>query len=272
MQSLTIATIVKPKPTTKPMIKLNKMNKYKGFKDQWIQGANIIVRVFDSTKGFVVEAKDIIFKKLFSISEYNGLAYSLKYMKSCRSALYSFASTAPVNVTGIALTWDGIPTFFEDLIPIIRKRDKNTIRAVLSLLTLGRLYTDVGELVTSQITSKSDYVISITQEEIETFVKSNNLFINEVDEPELYIRSSTGPAGPAMSSIIQEAKNLPEVLVEDLRKVLPPKIMEELDFCRTESCYSIPSFNVNLDNKSYRKLTVVEDKECKNRVIAIFDY
>jgi len=205
---------------------------------------------------------------------HNGLHYGLNYMKNCRTILYAYTSEAFVpDITFIRQTKDGIPTLFQDLIPIIRNKQKEQIQVVLSLLILGRLYTNVGVLDVKSIIQlpSSHYVDNITDSEIEDFVCSNKLILNEVSEPEFYIRTSVGPCGPAMTSIIQEAKSLPNDLYEIIVNGLPPDMVEVLDQCRKEECYSIQSFQQK-DINSIRKITVVEDKEGKNRVIAIFDY
>jgi len=194
-------------------------------------------------------------------------------MKTCRTIVYRYAAEAFVYKQGlVSVTKDGIPSFLGDVIPFIRSRDRRIIQVVLSLLSLGRLYTSVGSLDIDPIIRKSNYSISISESEIFDFVTELNLRIDEVSKPEFYIRSSSGPSGPAMTSIIQEAKNLPDGLYEDIVKLLPDDLKEVLDQCRTEECYSIPSFEQNVNNSSFRKITVVEDKEFKNRVIAIFDY
>jgi hypothetical protein len=127
-------------------------------------------------------------------------------------------------------------------------------------------------LILDPIISDSNINDNITDVEIQDFVQNNDLLIDEVSQPEFFIRSSTGPSGPAMTSIIQEAKNLPDALYKDIVRILPPNMIEVLDQCRTQECYAIPSFQQDTSNRSIRKITVVEDKECKNRVIAIFDY
>jgi hypothetical protein len=187
--------------------------------------------------------------------------------------MYRYASESLVFKQGLVrCTKDGIPSFLGDVIPIIRSKDQRSIQAILSILTLGRLYTGVGDLVLDPIISDSNISDNITDAEIQDFVQNNDLLIDEVSQPEFFIRSSTGPSGPAMTSIIQEAKNLPDALYEDIVRILPPNMIEVLDQCRTQECYAIPSFQQDTGNHSIRKITVVEDKEFKNRVIAIFDY
>jgi hypothetical protein len=194
-------------------------------------------------------------------------------MKTCRTVIYRYTALAPLHrVDCVSLTRDGIPSFLDDVIPYIRKYDKDVIQVVLSILNLGRLYTSVGQLSISSIIKESSSDDSyISDEDITNFVKEHSLSLEEMSTPEFYIRSSSGPSGPAMTSIIQEAKSLPDDLYKIIIKFLPSEMKEVLDQCRQEDCYSIPCFNAN-GSSCLRKITVVEDKEFKNRVIAIFDY
>jgi hypothetical protein len=223
---------------------------------------------------FVFErCRNVVLKQLTKLIQHNGLKSALLYMKTCRTVIYRYTALAPLfRADCVSLTRDGIPSFFDDVIPYIRKYDKDVIQVVLSILTLGRLYTSVGHLSISSIIKESscddEY---ITDEDITNFVKENSLSLEEMSIPEFYIRSSSGPSGPAMTSIIQEAKNLPKDLYKVIIKFLPTEMREVLNQCRQEECYSIPSFNVN-GSSCLRRITVVEDKEFKNRVIAIFDY
>lgn len=217
-------------------------------------------------------------KKFISLLNHNGLSYTLQYMKNARSAVYKYISGDSLkNTDCVLLTRDGLPVFLQDWIPGLRKRDKLTIQVVLSILAIGRLFTSVGKLETSSITSPytgKDTTDVVSDQDIESFVNENNLCLKEkIDDPVFNIRSSVGPQGPAMSSIIPEAKSLPDDLYQIITKFLPQDMIDILDKIRDDSIENPPDLRTCCNQSNIiRKITVVEDKENKNRVIAIFDY
>lgn len=150
-----------------------------------------------------------------------------------------------------------------------------TIQVVISLLSIGRLFTSVGKLETDSITKEytgSDTQIVISDEEIMDFVKT--LKASSIDDylikTQFYVRSSMGPSGPAMASVLQEAKSLPRDLVDSITKVSNPKLVEMLKYIRSDNTRNDPDLGEH--GETIRRITVVEDKENKSRVIAIFDY
>jgi hypothetical protein len=232
----------------------------------------------DSSPQSCVEPGGLVYSKQFiKLFNHNGLAYALKYFKECRQAIYKYTSGDPVYSSSmVSLTKDGIPVFLQDWIPLIRLKDKTSIRAVLSILQIGRLFTGVGMLDTSNITK--DYTGLETEKVIpdhviESFVNEMNLRIDEIPEPDFYLRSSKGPSGPAMASICKEAKDLDERLYNLIIKFLTSEQKEILDQMRDENIHNPPDLQQLCDSTNIvRKITVVADKEGKNRVIAILDY
>lgn len=142
---------------------------------------------------------------------------------------------------------------------------------------MGRLYSNLGVLDTSTIMEKTVVNDTITDDELLSFVRDvNPSGTLDVSCPEFSIRSSAGPSGPAMSSIIHEAKLLPHDLVEALT-IFCKEDNEVIDLLRDIRIKPIPDKFIGSDydqtfRDSIRRITVVEDKELKNRVIAIFDY
>jgi hypothetical protein len=209
---------------------------------------------------------------------HNGQPYVIKYMKAARNAVYKYVSkNSLTNVENVKLTHDGIPTFLQGWIPLLRARNKRAIQVVISLLSIGRLFTSVGTLRTDTITSPytgKDTTEVISDLVIESFVKEHNLFVGETDieDPSFYIRSSTGPSGPAMASVVKEAKDMQPDLYDLVSYFLTDITKEVLDKCREPNVTNHPNLEKLCSNSSMRKITVVEDKEGKDRVIAIFDY
>jgi len=94
-----------------------------------------------------------------------------------------------------------------------------------------------------------------------------------IESSSFKVRSSCGPNGPGMTSVIDDAKNIPESLYKSIARVVNDDVRGLLKRIRNEDTPNHPELNILLNqNKSIRRVTVVEDKENKSRVIAIFDY
>lgn len=115
---------------------------------------------------------------------------------------------------------------------------------------------------------------------VESFIAKYNLRIESMDiKP--FIRYSAGPMGPAMTSVLSEAKALPQELVDNLNTLLKhmeggEEVIEVMQKIRDES---IEEMHEGLDFRSsiketpiFRRIAQVPDKELKSRVVAIFDY
>lgn len=74
-----------------------------------------------------------------------------------------------------------------------------------------------------------------------------------------------------MTGVIHEARNLPDDLYEIICKYLTDEQQQILNQCRNSELPIPPDLKQN-NNSLIRKVTVVEDKEGKDRVIAMFDY
>jgi len=153
----------------------------------------------------------------------------------------------------------------------------------LSLTNIGRLFKGIGEIKTDTIERKStlDTTNVISDETISNFCRYHAF--GSVTQPPLSfsIRSSNGPFGPAMTSIIDEAKLLPTSLIEDFSTLSlegddnATEIIDIINNIRNNNI-DIPLSYTKLLNQEYkntlRVITCVEDKEGKDRVIAILDY
>lgn len=216
----------------------------------------------------------------------NGEVTTITYLKEARNILYKYVSQdSNIYRSSVKITKDKIPVFLQDFIPLIRQQNKDAIRASLSLLNLGKLIKGVGILDTSTITqiNNPDTINVISDETIYEFVQKFDLEFDlktyENIKIPISIRTSNGPFGPGMTSVIEEAKLLSEddinVLkdlgskfnIQDAQSII--NHIYELRKVETPQEYSL---NFTKDRSHLRKITVVEDKENKNRVIAIFDY
>jgi len=115
---------------------------------------------------------------------------------------------------------------------------------------------------------------------VESFVIKHNLKAESmVVKP--FIRHSSGPMGPAMTSVLKEAKALPDDLIDSLNILLNNmeggedviKVMKDIRQESTEEMHEGLDFaSATKDTPIFRRIAQVPDKELKSRVVAIFDY
>lgn len=152
----------------------------------------------------------------------------------------------------------------------------------MSLTNIGRLFKGVGSIKTDTIERKStlDTHDVISDDTISNFCRYHAFGDVAIPSVKFYVRSSNGPFGPAMTSVVEEAKSLPENLISSFATLSfkeDENATEALDLIKTirNNDIQVPEDYTKLfhkDLKTLRVITVVEDKEDKDRVIAILDY
>jgi hypothetical protein len=212
----------------------------------------------------------------------NGFVACISYLKRVRGLIYKYISSdSHALESGVRLTKDGIPVFLQDFIPFIRQKHRPSIQALLSLLNIGRLFKDVGTVVLDTIETQNNVITEeiINDDDIKSFLSHYSIDNYEIAPTKFFIRSSRGPLGPAMTSVTEEAKILSEKQYKSIKTLIvtsedgADSITSVLDQCRNNNVPIPDSYTEKFSpNKYSRKITVVEDKEFKNRVIAILDY
>lgn len=223
-----------PKPSIEPSTEMKRRSFDKLVKSykNWAKLVKLIsLEVYGCTVNCETVEK-IYVDKFTKLASNNGKKYAITYLKQVRSHIYQFiASDVQTLGSNVKVTHDGIPVFLGDIIPVVRKRCKSTLRVLLSFSNIGRLYKNVGKVDTSNIVHESalDTQKSISRNTISNYIRHYSLFNsntrNVVDNPVFYIRSSNGPFGPAMTSVMEEAKYLTPIMIECIQK-LDHKIMD----------------------------------------------
>lgn len=265
--------------------KILKLNKTKLKK--WLSHIKLVKNILANCKITPCSTLYTLFRhKVTNLMENNGFKATITWFKQNRIILYKYISSDPViSDRLVKKTKDGIPQWFGDHIKSIRERDTTTLRAIISLLNIGRLFVDVGEVDTSTIETINDVRSEniISNRIISNFKKKFS--INpELGVPKFVIRSTNGPFGPSMTTIIEEAKMLLPEDLENFKILTGPHrdstetetIINTITDIKHPEVVTPPHFNKHISTPrekfSLRKITVVADKECKNRVIAILDY
>jgi len=235
-----------------------------------------------------------------------GIHETILYYKIARMYVYRYLSGQPLldKTKGMKITTDGIPVFLQDWIPLIRfQSHKPHIRILTSLLYIGRLYDSIGDLETETITGKytglaidrEDHnanlvsfmqLFSLSLYHCETNSEFGKTFLEGLErrllklpdnlKGEFYLRTTVGPMGPGLQSIVHEALLLSDKQIDSITYFIGEQTKSWFNEIFNDPFGFIdnhPTFkSKRMDNPTTRRITVVEDKEGKSRVIAILDY
>lgn len=157
------------------------------------------------------------------------------------------------------------------MVPIIRERNPKVLRFVLTLLILGRLIPGDGSLSIKSIVdppSVPDLSVNKITEEIKellNIIKLPSLELQEWSSP--HASTKSGPNGQAIASFLKDLSILPDKLVQAINTLGGSKLQEMINSLRPYSKILYPE-----DGGFLRRISVIRDKELKNRPICIFDY
>lgn len=154
-----------------------------------------------------------------------GPLWTIKRIKLLRLTIYKFLSGEPIKVLTdeiIGLHADGIPKCFKLLIPLIRSKNRDGIRLILTILQMGKAIKFQAEPNLKPITDFPRVDLSIpVKEYIEVLPRILKRLHVSVITPTWvkgHLTTKAGPMGIALSSAFAEAKILPEGLKQDLIK------------------------------------------------------
>lgn len=162
------------------------------------------------------------------------------------------------------------------MIPLIRTGKPIHLRLANTFLVIGRCFRIKGPVDLSSITkphlSPMDY--SIWVEVADKFVRQYDLFPDR-ERPQHRFRMSAGPNGPAMTSLVHDAKSLTPAMLAQLRTLSDNRTIEEIEKIRGYPDHLLQTTSRELGASlcyNTRRLSAVCDKEGKMRIVAIFDY
>jgi len=211
--------------------------------------------------------------RLSHIETHQGPYTMIKHAKACRNAVLQYLGGTPVFKVSerISLDSSGLPSMLGDL-KILIKRSRENPRLMAGILTI--LY--MTRMI--RLPVKADYQpiiqgytgkeVANLSPEIETVMKSFKLLSQRVPSwTACHLSVRNGPSGkPAMTTCLQELgkiKNDSQFL-EDLLKLGGTKF----------NTYIQPLLErvKSYDKLSLRKISAIEDREGKTRLIGIIDY
>lgn len=210
-----------------------------------------------------------------------GLPHTVKIIKSIRLHVTRYISGSPliVNDLRIAIARNGLPVLLRPLFPLIVGGDPKDLRLVLTALNVMRSVSGDGTLDTKTITSPrlgDPFIAMSLERNIKRFTEQfMTKYIPLLPEDTLWSEPHTttkrGPNGHALGSALIDLGALPQ----ELRKSIVTLGGEALGNTMDKLQPAADGLAAQADNhiaRKVRRISVIADKECKNRPIAIFDY
>jgi len=200
-------------------------------------------------------------------------------LKSMRVAVLNYLASSPLErspLPSMGLTKDKLPKSLGILIPLVRTKEENNLRLVMTCLNLSRCISGNLPPDFSQITnppSFSEKTFNKVALEIERTIDEMGIGLNEVKWTSPHLSTKAGPNGIAMTSSMKDLLSIPLKLRDDIALLGG----DELKFYMKKLDYFPPDLMTRLgfhekNTNLIRKLSVIHDPEGKTRIIAIFDY
>jgi len=239
---------------------------------------------------WIKSACSTFFTEVRRLADDRGIAFTIKYVKTCRNCITRALSGEPVaQVDGIKLDESGIPSAFASIY-YESIGSKARTRVLMSLLVSLRSITLAPEPNITTITDPFTGTDNITDAELRKALYNLKVFKtmktferNKVttDIQQFHVSTKKGTKGPAMVGAMKELTLLTPELIDDIillgGRRLGSYLRRQLS---ASSFYSLllgpwmRVFKVKADKSStnLRKISYFSDKEGKTRVIAILDY
>jgi len=142
-----------------------------------------------------------------------------------------------------------------------------------TLLGVSRIIEAQGIVDYSSITAAGPVITGAVESEYREVITDLNLQLERPQWTACHLSTKAGPNAQAMVGSIVDLHLLPDALIESLGELGGPLLLERIQLLKRnyELLPWIEKFKIR--NKSLiRKLSIVHDREAKERVIAIFDY
>jgi hypothetical protein len=207
-----------------------------------------------------------------------GPVETIMMLKRIRVVLYRFLAGDPLFVTGLSQYSDGIPRILGPLVASgIRRGEVDVIRATLSLLQVSRIIPGWKKVDLRPIFLPPEKEFSRLQEEFKLFLVNGRILPKAQSWAfdNLHPTTRMGPSGPALNNATFEFptwfKRFGYIL-----SLIPDKV-QKLSYYLQDIAHYFPFWIVNpklkfKDNPILRRLSTVDDREGKKRVIGIVDY
>jgi len=240
-------------------------------------------------------------KKLCKIIKHRGLKEGIRLHKDVRNLVYTFwAGGKAEPVKGTSLTFDGLPKILGDLVSIIRSGDTVTKRYLSTILYSTRsLLAPVAPNLNSITTQASvdKFVLEDCRKHIPSFWRAlgvhRPLSLDKIPRfSKFHMSTKSGPnttgintkcTGNALITSLLDAwalRNYPDLL-QSIGVVGGQVLLDKLkliqEWMPTIGPWFWPKkkfirFSGNDLNLRIRKVSAIQDYECKTRIVAILDY
>lgn len=181
-----------------------------------------------------------------------------------------------INHIGVSILKDGLPRALGPLLPILRNgASVSDLRLINTLLQVSRLIPAVSSPDYSTIEKPYEGSISDKlKEDISYVIQSMpNLRLHEPIWDKCHLSTKSGPNSQAMVGSIIDLHHLPDELILNLGKLGGSALAERLNLLKSNIPLQVWLERFKIKDKSLiRKLSIINDKEGKSRIIAILDY
>lgn len=206
-----------------------------------------------------------------------GSLMTVKMIKLIRLHVTRYLCGEPLlqsNDCGVGINKQGLPKALGPLLEFVsRDQPSSTLRILMTLLMVSRIIEARGKVDYSSITQGGPEVSGALLSEYREVITDLNLKLDRPQWTTSHLSTKAGPNAQAMVGSITDLFHLPESLVEALSVVGGPSLQVRINLLRGN--FSLSSWNERFkikDKSLIRKLSIVHDREGKERVIAIFDY
>lgn len=252
----------------------------------------IIVRLTNYVFGISdIDAIKKTFKIIFKMLKSNGTKFTVNYLKQSRLLITRYLCGKPILVNDHFIsTFKGFPTKFIFLKEYIDSGNITKIKFCLTLMNISRtIDPKKNEVIKPDYSSITNpckkRLYTVPSWFVDKWITDNNLSLkqHEYTTKDFFISLKQGPHGPSILSILYTIK----WIRADQLKWLHTLINNNEFFVRhigrfysfvKHNTLIIPTGNLKVDkdksesHRSTGRLSIVDDPECKKRIIAISDY
>lgn len=178
------------------------------------------------------------------------------------------------NAEGVKISKDGLPADLGPLLPFLRDHPSDsTLRLVNTLLSVSRVIEARGTPDYSTVTAAGPEISGAVCAELGEVITDLNLKLERPQWSSCHLSTKAGPNAQAMVGSMVDLHHLPDELVSALGVVGGPSLLERINLLRKNYNLApwIEKFSIK-DKSLIRKLSIIHDREAKERIIAIFDY
>ncbi|CAB42654.1 RNA-dependent RNA polymerase, putative [Ophiostoma mitovirus 6] len=258
-----------------------KLKQLKLMKNKTYQIIRILLIVFFPSIKRQTVILNIFMSKINKMIKNNGTLFTVKYLKELRLHITKYISGEPYrnSLNRVSVDKDGFPTLCKELKVLVNGTYLEK-RFVLTIITLSKLLipqkSESIPFSTKSITDHWSGIDNISNEELDKSCSELNISTREVqwDVKNFKLLTKAGPHGPQSLTWYHTIKLYDFNQWLGIIGILPKSVLDL--FTETLSYASklvLPEIKSNIKStKLIRRLSIVHDPECKERVIAIFDY